>query len=288
MSDRITQESSLRTRLTAARLHNRADEGLQQADPSLVTTPTNFEAATGGPSQADILAGQGALSRDTGGLDAATHVFSSQPIQTSALTDADEPAEVEFGLDYYEQRADDFRRRNPGVEPPDYYLEYGDKYAERFASLDNTDLSPEGLEWRDKTLRALQEAMEAKRREDPEGFAELERDPDAFREFAYGTHPDAYVDSGLFDLSAQDISVIAATPDIADVFTSDGIGQTLVTLGKLEPGDLLNIARRTVVQTARDAPGAVATQAERIIDRLRNQDTDWIPSLPVPDINPFN
>lgn len=196
-----------------------------------------------------------------------------------------EPAAVEFGLDYYEQRADDFRERNPGLEPPDYYLEYGDKYAERFASLDETDLSPEGLEWRDKTLNALQQAMEDKRIEDPEGFAELERDPDAFREFAYATHPDAYVDSGLFDLSLQDITVIGATPDIADVFTQDGIGQTLVTLGKLDAGDLLDIAKQTVTQTVRDLPNATIRQAERIIDRLANQDTDWTPNISFPEIN---
>lgn len=215
-------------------------------------------------------------------------VLAQQPIPQP-----DEPAAVELGLDYYEQRAEDFQERNPGLEPPDYYLDYGDKYAERFSSLDATDLSPEGLEWRDKTLDALQQAIEDKRAEDPEGFAELERDPDAFREFAYGTHPDAYVDSGLFDLSIQDITVIGATPDIGDVLTRDGIGQTLVTLGKLSPGDLLDIAKQTVVQTARDLPNATVRQAERIIDRLANQDTDWIPGISFPDIKapdvwPFN
>ena len=33
---------------------------------------------------------------------------------------------------YYRARNDDFIRRNPGRTPPDYYLEYGDKYAHRF------------------------------------------------------------------------------------------------------------------------------------------------------------
>ena len=205
---------------------------------------------------------------------------------------SDKPKPVDFGLDYYQKRADDFRRRNPGMEPPDYYLEYGDKYANRFASLDRTDLSAEGLEWRDRTLQALQQAIEDKRIEDPEGFAELERNPQAFREFAYATHPDAYVDSGLYDLPAQDLAVIAATPDLGDVLTQDGIQQTLVTMGKLDIIDVADIAASTVEQTVRDMPGAAARQAERIADRFTDH-TDWSRFPPIqisfPKVpNPFD
>lgn len=195
--------------------------------------------------------------------------------------DANQPQPVSPGLDYYQERAEDFRRRNPGMEPPDYYMDYGDKYAHRFASLDQTDLSADGLAWRDRTLNALQQAIEDKRAEDPEAFAELERDPEAFKAFAYATHPDAYVDSGLFDLSAQDIAVIAATPDLGDVLTRDGIDQTLETLGKVDAQDLADMAVATAEQTLKESPGAVGREAERILDRFMHH-TDWSRFPPLP------
>jgi hypothetical protein len=203
------------------------------------------------------------------------------PSDASATMDADAPSPVPLGLNYYQERAADFCRRNPGMDPPDYYLNYGDKYANRFASLDQTDLSPQGLLWRDRTLNALQQAIEDLRTKDPAGFAELERDPEAFMEFAYGTHPDAYIDSGLFDLSAQDIAVIAATPDLSDVLSQGGIDQTLITLGKLDANDLVDIVRATAVQTLYDIPYPVAREVERIIDRFRHH-TDWsrLPMFP--------
>ncbi|MET0051550.1 MAG: hypothetical protein ABW095_10785 [Candidatus Thiodiazotropha sp.] len=204
--------------------------------------------------------------------------------------DTDQPQPVSPGLDYYQERAEDFRRRNPGMQPPDYYMEYGDKYAHRFASLDQTDLSVDGLAWRDRTLSALQQAIEDKRAEDPEAFAELERDPEAFKAFAYATHPDAYVDSGLFDLPAQDIAVIAATPDLGDVLTRDGIDQTLETLGKIDARDVADMVMATAEQTLRDMPGAVTREAERIMDRFTHH-SDWSRFPPLPSFpqvpNPF-
>lgn len=210
--------------------------------------------------------------------------------------DPDSPAAVTTGTDtYYKDRAADFRRRNPGMEPPSYYLEYGDKYAARFASLDKTDLSAQGLQWRDKTLTALQDAMERKRIEDPAGFAALERDPEKFKQFAYGTHPDAYVNSGLFDLSAHDLGVIAATPDLRDVLTKDGIAQTLVTLGKLSPKDVFDIVLATGGQVLREGRLTVPLEIGRIVDRFAHHSPPFdipllktVSSLPldrfVPDV----
>ncbi|WP_408952768.1 hypothetical protein [Lysobacter sp. Hz 25] len=213
---------------------------------------------------------------------------------------ANDPAPVEVGTPtYYEQRLADFQARNPGVEPPDYYLGYGDKYMERFAALDSTDLSPEGLEWRDKTTLALQTAIEDYRIRDPQGFADLERDPDAFRRFAFASHPDAYVDSGLYGLSVQDLTVIALTPDIGDVLNQEGIDQTKITIGKLEPEDVPEILGDTGVQYLRDAgpfaftplgPSlAVGRQGERLFDRLTEQswfpDITDLPPVGLPDLN---
>jgi len=197
-----------------------------------------------------------------------------------------EPEPVRPGSpDYYQQRYDDFVRRNPGVEPPDYYLGYGQKYAERFSALDDRDLSAEGLAWRDRTLVALQQAIEDKRTSDPEGFAELERDPEAFRRFAFETHPAAYVDSGLYDLPVQDLLVIAATPDINDVLSQEGIDQSLVTVGRLEAGDVPDLLLSSGAEYLRHngflaftPVGPVmeaGTQAQRLWERATEQ--SWMP-----------
>ena len=179
----------------------------------------------------------------------------SGPISCTPSSDAPKP--VTPGLtkagpdDYYHQRYNDFVARNPCATPPDYYLGYGGKYYERFMSLGNK-LSPEGQAWCNKTALALQQAIEDKRTSDPEGFAKLERDPKAFRDFAFSTHPDAYVNSGLYDLPVQDILTIASTPDIKDVLSQEGIKQSLITAGKLSPCDLPEIAVDTEIQYLKD------------------------------------
>jgi len=171
---------------------------------------------------------------------------------TSPTPSSAAPEPVKPGTpDYYQQRYNDFVARNPGVTPPDYYLGYGQKYYNRLMSLD-ADLSSEGRAWRDKTALALQQAIENKRASDPEGFAELERNPEAFRKFAFSTHPAAYVNSGLYDLPVQDILVIASTPDIKDVLSQEGIHQSLITIGKLKPGDVPDILLDTGEQYLRD------------------------------------
>lgn len=157
------------------------------------------------------------------------------------------PAEIPTGTrDYYRKRYDDFVRRNPGMTPPSYYLDYGQKYCDRFSSLGPKDLSPAGLEWRDRTLKALQESIETKRMEDPVGFAQLERDPEAFKKFAYDSHPDAYVQSGLYKLPAQDLVKIGTTPDLKDLFTKDGLRQVAVALAKMRPSDIPNMAKESL------------------------------------------
>ncbi|PTL84673.1 hypothetical protein [Vitiosangium sp. GDMCC 1.1324] len=163
------------------------------------------------------------------------------------------PAEIPTGTkDYYRKRYDDFVRRNPGMTPPAYYLEYGQKYCDRFSSLGPKDLTPQGLEWRDRTLKALQESIETKRMEDPVGFAQLERDPEAFKKFAYDAHPDAYVNSGLYKLPAQDLMKIGTTPDLKDLFTKDGLRQVAVALSKMNPGDAVNVAKESFKELVHD------------------------------------
>jgi len=177
------------------------------------------------------------------------------------------PAPVRTGtFDYYRQRHDDFARRNPGLPAPSYYLEYGDKYAERFSRLGQDTLTPEGLAWRDRTLVRLQEKMEALRVEDPEAFARLERDDAAFTRFAYQTHPQAYVESGLYDLPVQDLLAILATPDLDDILTPLGTAQILDALKMLRPSDMDDILVATGKEAVRDAAREVG-EAGSIIAR---------------------
>ncbi len=129
------------------------------------------------------------------------------------------------GLDYYRCRADDVERRRPGAPPPSYYLGYGDRYARRFTEESRALLSPEGRRWLDRTRLALQVAMEARRAADPAAFAALETDEARFLDFAYATHPDAYLASGLERLPLRDLVVIATTPDAQDILTPRGLAQ---------------------------------------------------------------
>lgn len=155
---------------------------------------------------------------------------------------ADLPAEIPTGtLDFYKLRNADFVRRNPGVPPPDYYLQYGDKYCQKFSALGPQDLSPQGLQWRDATLKNLQEAIEQKRAADPVAFAQLERDPQAFKSFCYGTHADAYLKAGLADLPAHDLLKIAMTPATKDLLGPDGLKTIWQILTHFHPHHLFGL-----------------------------------------------
>lgn len=136
---------------------------------------------------------------------------------------------------YYLSRAADFRRRHPDLRAPDYYNEYGDRYAHRFENQTRPRLSPAGKAWFDKTKHGLQYAIEQKRVEDPQAFDALERDPKAFHRFAYDTHGPVYLSSGIRKLPLRDLMHVARTPDIKDVINRDGlrlVGQVLNPFNK--------------------------------------------------------
>ncbi len=132
-------------------------------------------------------------------------------------------------VNYYQARNDDYLSRHTTPPPPDYYLNYGDRYARRFTTELRPTLSAEGQRWVDRTFVLLQEAIENRRDADPAAFDRLEQDEDAFREFAYGTHSQAYLDGGLRYLPMEDLARIAATPDFFDIASIDGISQIIET-----------------------------------------------------------
>jgi hypothetical protein len=111
------------------------------------------------------------------------------------------------------------------MRAPDYYTEYGDKYVHRYSNELAPKLSPTGKKWVGDTRARLQRAIEDKRHEDPEAFDRMEQDPAAFREFAFSTHPDAYLKAGLKHLSLKDKARVAVTPDLKDLIRPSGLSQ---------------------------------------------------------------
>ena len=143
-----------------------------------------------------------------------------------------QPAKASLGSPaYYLERIADFARRNPGAPEPDYYRGYGWKYCVVFSEELYLSLSDAGQRWCIETRMNLQIAIERKLIADPAGFAALESDSDALREFAFDTHPIAYLEAGLADLPLTDLLQIAATPELGDLLTRAGIEQILVTAG---------------------------------------------------------
>jgi RHS repeat-associated protein len=146
-------------------------------------------------------------------------------------------------MDYYKLRYADFVRRNPGVEPPDYYMQYGNKYLEAFTRA-YKELTPTGRSWMVKTRANLQNAMEDFIRRDPAGFAALERDNDAFRSFAFGTHQRAYIDGGLVNVPWVDRVTIGLTPSCKDLLSADGVSQAVSTGVELVWEDIKDLVGR--------------------------------------------
>jgi hypothetical protein len=155
------------------------------------------------------------------------------------------PAPVPLGgSDYYVARHDDFKRRHPDLPAPTYYLAYGSAYADRFVNRTCARLTPDGQAWLLRTCRKLQESIEAERAEDPSRFARLERDDAAFKRFAYGSHARAYLEAGVLDLSARDLYEIAATPDLRDTLSRDGVALILALARAMTRRLAMGVAHR--------------------------------------------
>ncbi|WP_010522842.1 DUF4280 domain-containing protein [Aquimarina agarivorans] len=113
---------------------------------------------------------------------------------------------------------------------------YGYKYCVRFTNVLMPELSPKGKEWLKKAKKLLQKYME-------EGVVEkefisvrntdfneryslannakafytgIENRNDEFRDFAFATHPDAYLDAGLTGIPISDKIKVSLTPDFKE------------------------------------------------------------------------
>ena len=125
------------------------------------------------------------------------------------------PKDIIGTKSYYVFRDKDFKNRSENKKtPPDYYLDYGNKYCKAFSEKTRPKLSSKGKTWLDKTLIALQESIEKKLKADPK----IELDSTKFRKYAFDSHPDCYIKSGLFDLSPEDLFWIGWTPELKEFF----------------------------------------------------------------------
>lgn len=150
----------------------------------------------------------------------------------------------------------DFLNRHKGCkhQVPEYYLGYGYKYISRFTNELYPKLSMAGKKWLIDARRLLQEYMENGFKDNVSSTAivtkcmsypdltvtttadateSLELVNSKFTEFAFNTHPAAYVDGGLGKLTLLDLIKISTTPDWGDLFSKNGLKQIKEIIGFL-------------------------------------------------------
>lgn len=141
------------------------------------------------------------------------------------------PSWILGSADYYVWRNDNFLLRcrlcGKTASAPDYYLDYGNKYAVRFPTEVRPKLSPQGQDWLDKTFLLLQIATEDILMR--HGDAEL--DSRAFRRQLFGLHAEVYEVSGFFELPFRDKWLVFKALDLRDVVSDEGREQ-IKAIGK--------------------------------------------------------
>ena len=113
------------------------------------------------------------------------------------------------GCGYYRRRYEMFLEDYPSETPPDYFLDYGEKYCNKFSRETYYKLSPRGKKWLEDTKCALQQKIEAELL-DPKNRTTV-MTSEKLAKLAFRTHPDAYIESGLFDLDLEELFQIACT-----------------------------------------------------------------------------
>ncbi|MFC7627845.1 hypothetical protein ACFQVB_08770 [Paraburkholderia humisilvae] len=124
-----------------------------------------------------------------------------------------------------------------GHKPPSYYLGYGYYYCSNYGKYLNPALSEAGRDWLDNAKFLLQKNMEiglslnmkqsgismASRIKGNGSFSmpevkqyQLELNDKTFQDFAFNTHPIAYLDAGLADLPMPDLCRIGGQPSIQE------------------------------------------------------------------------
>ena len=176
------------------------------------------------------------------------------------------PSSLIGSKSYYVYRNEDFKKRT-GKTSPDYYMNYGNKYCKAFSEKTRPTLTTQGKTWLDKTLVALQEAIEKKLKADPK----IEMDSTKFRKYAFDSHPDCYLKSGLLKLPADDLIKIGFTPEGKEFFKLETIMQIIEIIKKTKPSEALAIAK-SGLNLAWDATKGQFVKSKKTVAKAL---TDW-------------
>ncbi|WP_175232062.1 hypothetical protein, partial [Paraburkholderia humisilvae] len=151
-----------------------------------------------------------------------------------------------------------------GHNPPSYYISYGYYYCSHYGKELFPDLSPAGKVWLILARKYLQINMENGLKQNMKGDViqmasrdpnngdfsmdvsryKLELDHDAFKHFAFRTHPLAYLDGGIAHLPPTDLIRITMQPRLQewgslgtyDQVISTGWGSTKTWVGEAHDG----------------------------------------------------
>ena len=188
------------------------------ATPSQLQTqilnPDTTKTKTYGAIQNDVLASDGDLadgnqtnsqntsSKNTTNLNRSDET-SAPPVSLCHTYPTKAPNNLMGTCDYYTWRNQDFIKRHQGcdhLQPPDYYLDYGYKYCQRFSTELYPKLSDQGKAWLVKARLYLQEAIEDLLQKNPD----IELDNDQFNHRVFQTHPGSYMRGGFSELTKMD------------------------------------------------------------------------------------
>lgn len=130
-------------------------------------------------------------------------------------------------VDYYAWREADFSTRAAAagltIKSPDYYCNYGHKYAHRFTWHIRPHLSTEGQQWLDKTLFLLQVGTEVCLLRG----TLIELEPKRLNQLLFTLHPDVYAVAGFYTLPFRDQVAIVIRLDPSDLTSPEGRRQVV-------------------------------------------------------------
>ena len=170
---------------------------------------------------------------------------------------------------------------------------YGYKYCVRFTSVLMPELSPEGKLWLALAKEKLQEYMELgvvkykylskrnksynKRYNLPKKlktfYSKIEERNDEFRDFAFATHPDAYLDAGLTGIPISDKIKVSLTPDFKEWGSEKTWEQAMLVMEE-QINDWYKQAEAGLKEAQENIEEAVA-QAERYLELFKDSLDLW-------------
>jgi len=188
----------------------------------------------------------------------------------------------------------EYKRKN-GTFKPVPSTSYGYKYCVRFSNILMPKLSPEGKIWLTKAKENLQKYMEKgiikknftsvyntsfndryelTDEENMDSFyTDLELRNEEFKDFAFATHPDAYLDAGLTSIPIKDKIKVSMTPDFKEWGSGATWEQAMIVFEE-QIDDWYNQAKAGVKEAQEDIENAIE-EAEEYLEALIDARNLW-------------